>query len=409
MLKSPLSARLLAAISNNTSRGTITGIIFIVSVFVFCGTANAELSPEVKYNDIISSEINKNDIYEYEIYYKGDFFTGEFDNYGTSYLQKGDTFRFYSGPSFYTDSGFPFIIEYATTTDDYYNSLREPSALGFFFTPVNAQSFYSTGYDARIIGNNASWDTIHDSVSENLTDQTNTRLNAQASYAGNYYISRVFLQFDTSVIGDLCIATATLHIYSNGPNTYNDDGDSQIAVIDSSAGDTLSNDDYDATTFTVLSNYLDIDAGFSQWYELQLNSTGTSTINKTGYTYLALTQNHDILDSAPAGTYNELVFYASEYAGITNDPYLEIGTYTCEEEEEEEPAATSTTVSIPCDTSNFLHNIGIISSCHEEWGESTTSPEKTIYGFYYWPLGIVFFVSLILLICLYLVRLIFKN
>jgi len=197
--------------------------------------------------------------------------------------------------------------------------------------------FYSGTGDGMIYKESSlSWNSAHDaSIGDNVGNFDETII-ARSSYsAGWYRITRGFLPFNTSLLpDDVEISSASLNLYVSD-NYYDDnDSDAFITVVQTSQASIsgLILDDFDqcgaitnpteGATRKRIENFTTY-----QYNSLNLNTTGISWINKTGWTKLGVREGHDVLNHSIEEvnpTKNLIVARYAEYDGIVFDPYLEI-------------------------------------------------------------------------------------
>ena len=148
--------------------------------------------------------------------------------------------------------------------------------------------------------------------------------------------------FDTSDLPDgAVVASGTIQLYVNSTLNGDNDGEDFLSIVQTTQAtdNSIITADYDQcgsisnpTEGVDVGERKDIGAiSTSAYLPFNLNSTGISWINKTGYTKLGVREGHDILNSTYAGgtnTYNAVnVNMASSAA---NKPQLIIN-YTAEQ------------------------------------------------------------------------------
>ena len=199
-------------------------------------------------------------------------------------------------------------------------------ALPFFGT---TSTIYPTGNDRTIYKENStSWSTTHDA-----TDGQGGTTNGYCAgrlIGSTYGIYRFFTKFDTSIIGDSdTISSATFALY--GEDKPGSPNSQTFNVYGSTAQDTLDESDYDqgGTTAFSSSPIVLTDWNISGYNTFQLNASGISAVNKTGYTKLSLRQaEYDVGNTAPTISGDiRIGFSTSAYTGTTRDPYLSV-TYS---------------------------------------------------------------------------------
>jgi len=153
-------------------------------------------------------------------------------------------------------------------------------------------------------------------------------------------------------------------------------------VVESTADNPITKADFTEFDTTELSNAISQDNfNASGWNEYVLNSSGTSSISKTGLTKLALIEkNFHLANSAPSQTAARyMAFYSSRHTGSDYDPYLIVNTYT-PEEEEENPTASSTVSNevVPC-TPMTNNDLSLISGCAVAINGISTTTYSYVY------------------------------
>lgn len=185
--------------------------------------------------------------------------------------------------------------------------------------------FFSGSADGIVFASNSDFTTARDATT-GAAFSVQASSDLSANFDGSYNISRLFLPFDTSNLGDSdSISSAILSVC---PETSNGDDDAaSVCLIQTSqagGGASLVDGDFDqvgstegATRIAFSSLTPDTYANFS------LNATGLSWISKTGYTLLGLRTDRDLDNNAPTGI-NSYFFYLSERTGTSQDPYLTV-------------------------------------------------------------------------------------
>ena len=380
--------------------GTLLGVLGLLFFIAYDAQAmiidNTQV--EIRDSDIIGTELDLTDIgNQYvKIQYIGNWKdTINIDEIGTYYERVGNTYKVFTGPTYYKDSDLWFEIEYATTTlVEFQKATEENEIIGllkYIIPQVNAQTVYSGAGDGQVQANNASWDTVHDATTGSV-NYTAANLTVLTQLTSTKYINRIFLPFDTSILDEKLIDTASLFFYSSSVVDGDDTYINVVGTTTQASPTTLSANDFDncgvVDNPTKLSGDLDIGSVSTGAYnEFELNTAGKWVIDTTGWSYFGIRTGFDIDDSS-AGTGENRVYIAmSETAGTDQDPYLLI---TLAEEEEEEGTSTPS-VSIPCDLVPN-NELSMAVWCVEEWGDSTTSPEKTFYGYAHIPFLVWFII-----------------
>jgi len=201
-------------------------------------------------------------------------------------------------------------------------------------------------------GNNTDWATTRSSATGQEARNTvdNDTYPAVGNDAGSVLIGRGFYVFDTSAIQDTdTIDSATMSLFYAGSKD-NDDNDGKDYIVfvsnSQSASSTLTTSDFPNIGSVAFSDTIDIGSvSASQYYDWTLNATGLAVINKTGYSYLATREGHDMENEAFVGgsnTFNYVNWYFSQHTGTTNDPKLTV----IHSATPEPPASTSSNIVI---------------------------------------------------------------
>lgn len=297
-------------------------------------------------------------------------------------------YKIYPGKNFEYIQGNWHHFEYATTTLVDYNE-RYKDKLGYLdwlIPPAIAQSVYYPSDEQSMYSSGANWNTVHtDTEADTKRGTAATIYYIQAqNAAGTYYIERHFINIDTSGITN-CVASSSYNIKAN---TNSGAGASTYGIFDSNHTDTDDAQSFNDGTTNNLSDTYFTRSQFiaNTWLSWQFNSTGTSSIDVDGTSHFVLrNKSNDVDNSAPAHS-DYVNFHSINNTGTAEDPYLLIDEMNCPDIPEE-PVATSTPVSLPCDLENYTNNdLSMIIGCSEEWGSSTTSPEKTTYWYFHIPL-----------------------
>lgn len=379
----------------------------LLALWPLKGNAQIEKFNMIMPDDILYSEININDIYETYFFYKGNIITDDFNDYGSNWLKKNNTIKFFGLPFHEDEHGFIWTREFATTTTKYFEENLKKEKTFSFINYAIAQSYLTTAGDGELGTISAlSWDIAHDATVADAVSHigTNQRIDARKRTASAWDIYRLAFPFDTSGLADnVNIATASFFGYTNSIVDENS-GHSYVALVETfqESDTSLILSDYQdigsdngtaarakETPIETLSANIDIgDLNAAGYSEIPLNQDGIDLINKTGITYLGIRLGSDLAD-VPVTARDMVFFSMSEYAGTDHDPYLEITLG-------EIATPTPPAVAIPCNTENFSDDISIISTCGEVWGNSTTAPEQTTYTYYYSPFLLFFYISIII-------------
>jgi len=183
-------------------------------------------------------------------------------------------------------------------------------------------TYYSGGGDGYVYNSDSSWDACHDADSGVEAYPTfevgYTYVYSSPSY---YQIHRSFLPINTSGIADnAVINNASLYLY--GYQKYND-FDASAHVVQTTQFDvsTLSSSDFSEIGDTSGGSIDISDFTIGDWNVIELDSTGQSWINKSGWTKLGLRDYYDLIDSDPGSGESDIEWYFSEG---DNSSYLEI-------------------------------------------------------------------------------------
>ncbi|MFA6172021.1 MAG: RHS repeat-associated core domain-containing protein [Patescibacteria group bacterium] len=203
-------------------------------------------------------------------------------------------------------------------------------------------TFYAVPGDGQVSAGfqTMDWNQVHNSTYGTALDYTGTfsRAESNKSRIGNdeFRIYRGFMAFDTSSLPeDAVITSASLKLYVFDKDSADNDGNDFISAVSANQDSTssLNADDYDqcGSTHTPaeLSSRIDISSGITldQYNSLSFNATGTSLINKSGWTKLGVREGHDIIDEAYAGPIlsgNYILWNSVENASTSTRPYLEV-------------------------------------------------------------------------------------
>lgn len=207
-------------------------------------------------------------------------------------------------------------------------------------SPTTTTFYANSSGDGHVEAYNSSWDTVHDNTAGSYIAPTQTTNEVRTKrHAGNYYINREFLPFDTSSLPDNASITATdLKIYITDKSNVDNDGNDFITVVQTSqASNTgLDYEDFDQagavdnpTEGVSTSDRQDITSISNGWLTFPLNSTGRSWISTTGYTKLGLREGHDVLDDAITNfdddnDVNNIKFRSANYSGTSSDPKIDV-------------------------------------------------------------------------------------
>lgn len=230
------------------------------------------------------------------------------------------------------------IIEHGTSTIKDFNYSEDFSFK--IINEANADTLYPN-YDDSILNYwDGTWSAAHDDTQGVSVDPSTDRLRVNAQYsAGNGYgVSRAALLFDTD-LGGAVATSSDLILYVMAVTNNDNDGLDYVVITPADFDDPSTPTIYDFNNFgdtdfpAQLSNQNDI-TGYADTDQMtfNLNATGTTYINTSGDTQFGMRMGHDVVDQAPDAA-NQILFYSSETAGTTYDPYLLI-------EYEETPTST---------------------------------------------------------------------
>lgn len=174
------------------------------------------------------------------------------------------------------------------------------------YSDINGDG-YNRKYDST------SWATTHSAST--ATDNGNTTTTAKIGVSkyndgSNILIQlhRGFFPFDTSSLPDKCrIISAVFSVYITEVGDVDNDGNDFINIVQTTQASptAIATSDYSKcgteSNPTEGSTRVDL-TGFSisQYMDFQLNASGLSWINKTGYTMIGLRSGHDITNNAPS-------------------------------------------------------------------------------------------------------------
>jgi hypothetical protein len=190
----------------------------------------------------------------------------------------------------------------------------------------------TTSVDGYISKDGSSWATTRDAAIGDAAFGSSTFLQITTDRTGghDYAISRAFVLFDTSSLGDSdTITDATLDLYVTAITNADDDGNDYLSLVSSApaSNTALITSDYNDVGSTEYGNVPDIGSLTTSAYNtLTLTEAGRDTISKTGVSKFALREGHDFNNSAPGGE-NTVTAYSADRTGTAEDPKLTI-TYT---------------------------------------------------------------------------------
>jgi len=195
----------------------------------------------------------------------------------------------------------------------------------FIYHPIaiaDTTSIYSSSAnDTRTTATpGASWATVRSSSHGTLylTETESDRIVGANLYLGEYYITRAYIEFDTSSIPGT-VTAAVLYIYG-----YSDDDDTVIAQqgTQSTPPTTEEFDHFSGVYFGESGAW-----STSGYNAITFNPTGIAAINTSGATKLVLRNKSKDYDNVAPTTSAWNGGYFADYTGTDHDPYLYI-TYT---------------------------------------------------------------------------------
>lgn len=202
--------------------------------------------------------------------------------------------------------------------------------LRFFNRHANFATFNSDSNGNGAVQNasagSSSWATCWGAASGNQGASTSSIrvLAAWSVGAGDFFIGRGFIPFDTSSLGSgatINSASLAMFVASAGTSPYST---TYMVLTTQAAGNALAATDY-ANIGTSAQSASQIDASSTGSKSINLNATGIGNINKTGYSFFGLRVNFDFNNTAPAtdGSQNGDVTFNSS-ASASNKPTLTV-------------------------------------------------------------------------------------
>jgi len=239
-------------------------------------------------------------------------------------------------------------------------------------TPYILADSYSSGSDGYV-GNVAqtSYALARNTTPSSINSDAETYIEAQQHESNKFAITRALFHFDTSAIDDTySIGTSSLFLYG-----YNNKSGSENYNLYTSSSTSLTTGSFFQFNSTPLAtNISATDFNVAGYNEFILNSTGTSTISKTGTSAFMLRQvDYDVNNSAPPNNlYKVIAVQSSATAGTDKDPYLLVNLIA-PEEEEEETTSSSTPQFLTCSPQKN-NELSVITGCAvENNGTATTT------------------------------------
>lgn len=387
--------------SKKITIGFLLGVFMLLFFIAYDANAmevkQGTLYSNVRDTDIIGTEIDLKD--EYNQFVKVQYIDEwidelQFDEIGENYTRTGNTYKIFTGKKYHKSSDLWFNVKYATTTLAEFQKYM-PETVGllkYIIKPAHAQSpIYTDSGDGTVyVTGVGTWDAARDAITGTIND---TQLLCRIGYPGsNYQIGRGFLPFDTSSLNDSdTVASGSVFIYGYDGYDNCNDANGYVNLTGSTDPDpeTIETTDYDNFTDTAMATQIDSSSiNNAGWNRFVLNTVGKAEVDTTGWTQYTCREGHDINDTSCSSGYAGTTFYTVSESG--KEPYLLLDL---EEGVEEEEVATSTSVSIPCDLVPN-NELSMAVWCVEEWGTSTTSPEKTYYGYAHIPFLVWFLIAM---------------
>lgn len=187
---------------------------------------------------------------------------------------------------------------------------------------TTSDTYYASTNDGYVRSSNAAWATARAAATGDdvNTASTNEAFITTEYSGGNYYIRRIFSDYDTSSLGTDSISSASYSVWITGRSanapTFSI-GVSTAAVPPTTA---------DIDSF---SGYVGIAATSSppvvgEYATVAFNALGLTSIEKTGTTKIITWHEFDVNNVTPTTTANYLNAYYADQDGTTNDPKLTI-------------------------------------------------------------------------------------
>jgi hypothetical protein len=188
---------------------------------------------------------------------------------------------------------------YAISDDEELVTKKQFENSVYPLTVSDSATFYSSSGDGGIRNSGATYSTVQSASSGNeVSAQATTFYTQNALSGGFYYVSRIFLPFDTSALPDGAIITeATLAIYGAGSNTEYDAGYTDLKLYEGTQAEPITMANFDSFNSTLLTDdaspweYPLSGSGYST---ISLNAAGIALINKTGITKYCIRQHGDV-------------------------------------------------------------------------------------------------------------------
>jgi hypothetical protein len=203
---------------------------------------------------------------------------------------------------------------------------NEITGTWYYSTTTGAK--YSSSDDGYNTNSSANYNTARTAASASSTTSTNINITHQL-VAATYYISRGYVYFDTSAIPDDAVITAA-SVYLYGKT---DGSGTNFDVVIQNGQPTYPHSplvvgDYDHTKYSSDGGSYNTSAfALEGWNTIAMNATGLTWISLTGTTKLCLRSSLDIAGTTPDAADEQVIYYSSEEALTTKDPYINV-TYT---------------------------------------------------------------------------------
>lgn len=202
--------------------------------------------------------------------------------------------------------------------------------LPILFLITDADRNSNAGGDGFVGSFNASnaWAGAQSGNQNTIYDTSSNAYLVYALYSGNSYCGRGFVPFDTTgLVGVIESSYTKVYVTGSAYSGYGDDSPYiYFNVVSSTEADPTDLVLADYTRYGTTKGASDkslngLGTGYKQF---DLNATGLTWINKTGYTKLAFRPGHDFGNAQPSqyGTVNQVTVNYSENA--TNKPVLSV-------------------------------------------------------------------------------------
>jgi len=232
------------------------------------------------------------------------------------YNQSGD-FRLKLGP-------------YAVSDDEELVTKGQFESNVYPLTVSDSATFYSSSRDGGIRNSGTTYSIVQSAATGTEVSAGATTYYTQNALSGGiYYVSRIFLPFDTSTLPDaVIISSATLGIYGTVVNAEGNPGHTDLKLYEGTQDEPITLADFDSFNSTLLTDdaspweYPLSSSGYST---VSLNAAGIALINKAGVTKYCIRQSGDVNASQPTTqNYAEIYLYEK---GAGYKPKLVV-TYT---------------------------------------------------------------------------------